>query len=139
MAALAKERDTPSKHKDYVSEVQVKASTTVWSGGLVSREVGTNKAKPATDTANEQVLGRAGKTVVQTASSTDRVPIDTGIYAYATTGGSALDGTDVGKLAYVLDDQTVVRAAGTVNSVIAGRVVEYESASKVWIDTRVKA
>jgi hypothetical protein len=36
-----------------------------------------------------------------------------GVFKFATTGGNAITAADIGKNCFVLDDQTVVRAAGT--------------------------
>lgn len=50
---------------------------------------------------------------------------------FGTTGANAITQADVGDDAYVLDDQTVVRAAGTSNNVVAGEVLAVETVGGV--------
>lgn len=140
MAALTKDRDTPKKHGDYVRKALMAATPQkCFNGGLVNRN-SSGYAKAASDTASERCIGVAKQTVTGgTAAGDESVQVEDGIFAFGTTGGNALTQADVGNLAYVLDDQTIVRAAGTVNSVIAGVVIEFVSASEIYIDTRRKA
>lgn len=42
--------------------------------------------------------------------------------------------TDVGQLAYALDNQTIDLAANLTNDVVVGRIVEFVSSSKVRVD-----
>lgn len=139
MAALTKDRDTPMKHHDYVVDAKVEAGETIFAGSMVNVDVD-GFHMPGQDTASHKCVGVAKAKIVNAgADGAERVDVGVGIYAFGTTGGSALVQADVGKLAYVLDDQTVVKAAGTVNSVVAGVVIEFESASKIWIDFRRKS
>lgn len=147
MTALAAERDTPKRSTETPYAFKQKGNTKVYNGSLVG--IGTDGyARPAADTAGMFVPGRANATVDGTsagpygllADDDARLMIqaEPGIFSFATSGGSAITQAQVGELAYVLDDQTVVQAAGTANNVIAGRVVGYDSASAVWINTEDK-
>lgn len=141
MAALTKERDTPRKHVHYVyDDLGVAASAKIFNGSIVSANA-TGFAKPGADVASELCLGRARETVDNTggADGAKKISIDCGIFAYNTTGGNAITSADVGKIAEVLDDNNVVRAAGTTNHVKAGKVVAFVSSSEVYIDFLVKA
>lgn len=147
MSALQAERDTPKRSTNQPYSYLVKGSVKVYSGSLVGiRSDG--YAAPAADTAGMFVAGRANATLDATSTGPygalsdgderTRLDVEHGIFSFGTTGGSAITQAEVGELAYVLDDQTVVKAAGTSNNVIAGRVVGYDSASAVWIDTKDK-
>jgi hypothetical protein len=139
MTALAKDRNTKCRHLDYVLSVEVEAGEILYGGALVTRDTD-GYAMPAQDTANHEVCGVSKRKYDNSAGADGaiRAEVDQGIFAYATTGANALTKADEGGLAYVLDDQTIVRAAGTTNSVIAGKIVEWVSASEIWIDTRIK-
>lgn len=145
MTALAAERDTAKRHGDYPFGFAQKGNTKIYNGSLVCADAG-GYAVPAADTANYKVLGRANQTSDATATNATgsgvaladgilTVEAETGIFEFATSGGSALTVADVGKLAFVLDDQTVVRTGGTAQAIPAG-IVLFADGTKAVIDTR---
>lgn len=89
---------------------------------------------PASDTAAERVVGVATARLDNTegAAGDGFVIATRTIVQIPTSGASVLDQTDVGRDAFVLDDNTAVKAAGTTNNIIAGEVTEFEPGF-VWI------
>jgi hypothetical protein len=133
MTAAAADTDTPRKYVERVLEpMGQKTSTTIWAGAMVARGTD-NYARPAADTANFVVLGRASKKsigaggdgVVKTGN------IERGVFKYANAGSNGI--TLVGETAYVVDDLTVGKAAATSNSVVAGTVDAIDADGGIWV------
>lgn len=131
MAALTGERDTPKRHRNYVESYPCKGNAKAYSGGLAAADANGYLVKAA-DLANYKVLGRLQASFDTTATGPDGVladgaierEVESGIHLYKTTSdANAITVADIGKFAYVVDDQTVARAAGTANSVKAGKVI----------------
>jgi hypothetical protein len=140
MAAATKDRNTKCKHLDYVAQAGVEAGEVILGGVMVSLDTD-GYLDSSTDTANHKCVGVSKRQYDNTdgADGDVKAEYDVGIFAFATTGANAIVKGDEGRLAYVLDDQTVVKAAGTTNSVVAGKVVEFVSASEIYIDFRIKS
>lgn len=148
MAALTGERDTPKRHSDFVYAFARKGNTKSYSGGMVNTDAN-GYAVAATDTANHHCVGRGNATSDTTATGPDgqladgvgSQEVDVGIFEYDNpAGANQLTLADVQKLAYVLSDHEVTRAAGTAQSVIAGVVMSVDTANnKAVIDFRRKA
>lgn len=154
MAALTSERDTPRRPHDSPYVFPQKTNTKIWNGGMVNLDA-TGFAVPAADTANHKCQGRANATRDTTAAGPDGVLADGAVGAIQGTGvevdpdqfefdnpagANQLTQADVGRLGYVLTDHEVIRAAGTVNSVIAGKVMAVDVvANKAVINFRIKA
>lgn len=143
MAALTGERDTAKNHRHYVLNWKVKGNVKGFSGGGVCVDA-TGFAVKASDTANLKTIGRANQTFDTTATGpkglladgVESVDVENGIFKFATTGANAIVQADVGNtIAEWLDDQTVVKAAGTANHVKAGLVVGIDADGGIWIDT----
>lgn len=148
MAALTQERDTPMQHEHYDIVYSQKGNTKIFNGGLVNTDAN-GYAVPAADTANHHCVGRANATSDATAAGpaglladgVGQVEVRHGVFQYDNpAGGNQLTQADVGKLAYVLTDHEVTRAAGTAQSIIAGVVVAVDVANaKATIDTMRKS
>lgn len=147
MANLTAERDTRKKHRHYAFAYKMKGNVKIFSGGGVCADAGGYAVKAA-DTASYKTLGRANQTQDTTAAGPDGLKADGdvyieaehGIFAFATSGGSAITVADVGGFAYWLDDQTVVKAAGTSNSIKAGTILGLDpDTGQVWVDTLIDA
>lgn len=148
MAALTGERDTPKKHRHYIFDYLFKGNSKAFSGGGLCADA-TGYAIKAADTAGIKTIGRANQTVDSTAAGpkglladgATSIEAEHGVFRFKTTGGNAITQADVGiTIAEWLDDQTVVRAAGTTNHVKAGKVVGFDSATgEVWIDTLIQS
>lgn len=147
MAAATREYDTPTSHHDYPVSLKMKGNVKVWNGTLVSTDAA-GFAVPAADTASTNPMGRANATVDTTAAGpkglladgVESVEVLIGIIELDNpAGANALTQVDVGKLAYVLSDHEVARAAGTTNSRIAGKVLAVDTTrAKATIDLRQK-
>lgn len=143
MAALTGERSTDKKHRDYAYDYKAKGNVKGYSGGGACIDT-TGFLVKAADAAGLRTVGRLNESFDTTATGPKgqladgaiRVQAEHGIFKYGTTGGSAIVQADVGAFCYWLDDQTVVKAAGTVNSVKAGKVVDIDDDGGIWVDTR---
>ena len=140
MAAATKDRNTKMIHLDYVLPLKIEAGETILGGIMVNTDAD-GFATAATDTAAHRCRGVSKRKYENTAGADgdELAEVDVGIFAFATGGANPVLQTDEGELCYVLDNQTVSLAAGTTNSVIAGKVVRYVSSSEVWVDFRQQA
>jgi hypothetical protein len=135
MAALT--ADTQRRRKGQITEqvYPVAANAVIHYGALVAVDAN-GYLVPAADTAGLDVVGIADEAANNTggANGALEVRVYRGSALVATSGASALVQADVGADAFVLDDNTVVKAAGTTNSVTAGEVLERVSATSVWVN-----
>jgi len=138
MAALTADRKTNRKYVERLvcEDLLVAANTTIFDGAIAA----TNAAGdliPASDTAGITVQGRAAKQMVN-ATGAAKAPahfarVETGVFGYSTSGGSAITKADIGKNCFILDDNTVVRTGGTANAIVAGTVDDVDSDGTVWV------
>jgi phage major head subunit gpT-like protein len=126
--ALAADRETQQK-ESAVKTYLVKASTTVYKGGLVGTD-SNGYALPAADASGMKVVGVAMETVVQTASSTSKVRVSSD--RLFLLNASSITQAMVGQVMYVVDDNTFDDALGT-NGIKAGQLAEYVSATLGWL------
>lgn len=149
MAALTGERDTPNKGSSYdVFSYLMKGNVKAYSGGLANTDAN-GYLVAASDTANHHCIGRLQSSQDTTVAGPSGLLADgvasaevaLGVFEVDNpAGANSLTQADVAKLAYVLTDHEVARAAGTVNSVIAGVVMSVDTvAAKAVIDTRRKS
>ena len=131
MAALTEARATASKAVDRKFTLPVAASATIYAGGMVNIN-SSGYAVAATDSATDTrpAFGLALETVDNSSGSNGdkTVSLQEGIYLL---GNDGLAQANVGGNALIKDDQTV--GAANVNGLIAGTVIEYVSASEVWV------
>ncbi len=136
MTALAKSRDTkrygaepmPAKHA-----VKVKANTKVWAGGIAVIDAG--YAAPAREATGLLCYGRFEADVDNTggAAGAKTVEILSGCFKYANSAaGDLIAQADVGKLCYLVDDQTVAKTDNSAARSVAGRI-ESVDADGVWV------
>ena len=129
MAPLAADRITKQKDPK-LKNYPVKTATTIYAGGLVAVD-GNGFALPAADAANLKVVGVAKAQVVNSGADgalSVQVETDVLVELPATSITQAM----VGKVMYVVDDQTFDDAKGT-NGVKAGRLAEFVSTTKGWL------
>jgi len=131
MAALTDQRQTASKELGAKTSLPVAASETIYAGSMVN--INSNGyAVSATDSATDKgkAFGVATETVDNSAGSNGdkSIVLQEGLYLFANDG---MTQAKLGEDAYVKDDQTV--GATTTNSVAAGKLIQYVSASEVWI------
>ena len=72
-------------------------------------------------------------TVRAAAKINPKASVEAGVFKFFTTGVNAITAADVGKTCCVLDNQTVVRAAGTSNSIVAGTVDSIDPDGGIWV------
>jgi len=131
MAALTEDRNTPYR-EGVELEYDVAASTKIFGGSLVCLNA-TGYAVPGADTASFKFAGVAQEQVDNTGGADGDKKIrvrKTGIHRFAASGMTI---ADIGKPAFVSDDQTVAKS-GLTNWVGCGRIDEFISATEVGVD-----
>jgi hypothetical protein len=130
--AAAADRTTPCRHPEaarFLVSYPVATGVTIYKGTLVMILAG--YANPAADTAGGIVVGVAEEHVAN-AGADGAVRILVGSANAWFLANSGIVAADVGKIAYVSDDQTVSDATGT-NGVVAGVIEELETGG-VWVN-----
>jgi hypothetical protein len=131
MSALAADRITQTKLPGLQS-YPVAAATKIYAGSMVAINGADGFAVPAADTDLFLVQGIALATVDNSGGADGDKRVQVFAPVIARLKGATLEQNDVGKVVYVIDDETVDETAGT-NSVKAGVLVEYISASEGWV------
>lgn len=132
--ALSNDRVTKSKGPLRRKRYLMKASTTIYMGGLVCLDT-SRLAVPAADTAGfSQCVGVAAATVTSAASGDYYIDVDAGLHLLDV--GASITQPDVGNNCVVSDDQTVIDGPASTNQIRVGRVQEYlnETQDKAWVD-----
>ncbi len=110
------------------------ASTTIYEGGIVVLDVATELLRPGRASTTDVPVGVARDTYVNgTTAGATIANCDAGVFAFAS--GAAADeilANDIGKVAYVIDDQTVGLTDGTGTRVAAGYIFDVDSHG-VWV------
>ena len=115
MASLSAPRDTAEYVDNTFVTATVASDTTIYAGALVAINT-SGKAIPAADaTGIRSVVGRAEFT----ATAGQAIKIKRGVFGWNNDTTNAVEATDIGKTAYVVDDHTVSDTAGSY-SVVAG-------------------
>ena len=131
MTALTAPRQVSEK-AGVTSTAPVAADTKIWQGALVVMAAGV--AKPGHTAATLVVLGVAEETVDNTggAGGAKSVTARRGTFRFVNLGADALTTADVGKDAYLVDDQTVAKTSATDARSVAGKVIDVDAAG-AWI------
>lgn len=132
-AALTAERDTPERDGSTLSLTQ--GSNTIWAGSIVAVN-SSGLAVPGAATVGLTGVGRAERTSVNTGAdylSTRTIRVKRGIFRWA-SATNAITAASINAAAFIVDDQTVGRAAESTNAAL-GRIVDVDT-SGVWVDTR---
>ena len=133
MTALTSERNTPMRAGDTRVE-PVAATVKVFKGSLVMRNAAGFLTKGAT-ALNGIGLGRAEQTVDNTTGAAGAATMEyrRGIFPFANSGGGDLIAQgDVGKLCWIVDDQTVAKTDGGGTRSRAG-IIDGIEAGQVWV------
>ena len=133
MTALTSERNTPMRAGDTRVE-PVAAAVKVFKGSLVMRNAAGFLTKGAT-ALNGIGLGRAEQTVDNSAGAAGAATVEyrRGVFPFANSGGGDLIAQgDVGKLCWIVDDQTVAKTDGGGTRSRAG-LIDGVEAGQVWI------
>jgi hypothetical protein len=134
MAALTEDTNRLKKGQISLQRYPVAADAVIYYGAIVCINASGYLAAAA-DAANFKCVGIAEESFDNTGGSNGdgHVRVYRGAAKVATTGGSAVAQANVGGDAVILDDNTVVLAAGATNDIVAGEVLEVE-ADGVWIN-----
>ena len=133
MTALTSERNTPMRAGDTRVE-PVAAAVKVFKGSLVMRNAAGFLTKGET-ALNGIGLGRAEQTVDNSAGAAGAATVEyrRGVFPFANSGGGDLIAQgDVGKLCWIVDDQTVAKTDGGGTRSRAG-LIDGVEAGQVWV------
>ncbi len=133
MVALTADRNTPAALGD-VREGSAGASQLIYAGAIVMRNAAGDLLKGATATGAFGV-GRAEERVDNsTGSAGDRtVRYRPGVFRFAnSSGGDQIAKDDIGKVAWIVDDQTVAATSGSSTRSRAG-VIDHVDDLGVWV------
>ncbi len=133
MVALTSERNTRARLGDLRVEPMA-ATVKIWGGSLVMRNAAGYLTKGATATGCIGV-GRAERTVDNTgAAGAASIEYRIGLFLFANSAaGDLITIADIGKLCYIVDDQTVAKTDGTATRSRAGIVDGIEANGAVWV------
>lgn len=131
--ALAKNRNTPAREGDLVSD-PVKAATTIYAGALVCLDA-SGWAVPGSTATTLTARGRAEELVDNSsgANGDKSVTVRRGVFQFANSGSDAIDRADIGGTAYIVDDETVAATDGTGTRSAAGKIVDVDDLG-VWVE-----
>lgn len=133
MAALTSERNTTQLRGDTRMEPMA-AAMKVWKGGMLMRNAAGFVTKGATATGCIGI-GRAEATVDNSAGVAGAASVEyrTGIFDFVNSSAAdVITQADIGKLCYIVDDQTVAKTNGSATRSPAG-IVDGVEGSKVWV------
>ncbi|MCK0150426.1 autotransporter adhesin family protein [Marivita sp. S6314] len=133
MTALTKDRNTPERMGWYRSGT-VAANVNIHNGSLLMRDAN-GDIKPGASETGSVGLGRAESSANNTGGQAGDLTVNyrPGIFAFDNSAGADLIGTShVGKLCYIVDDQTVAATDDTGARSPAGFVDEVDG-SQVWV------
>lgn len=138
MSATTIDRNTAQKliARIVADDALLAATTTIPAGVLVGANAN-GELINAADAANVVVLGRAPRRMVNAAGAAAKTSpkayVEAGVFKFATSGGDALTAADLGRDVFLLDNQTVVKTAGTVNTIVAGKLDSIDPDGGVWV------
>lgn len=133
MTALVADRNTPYKDTDLIA-VPVAASAKIYAGALVAANA-TGYAAPGSTATTLTYLGRADETVDNTAGAdaAKTVNVRRGKqFKFANLGADPVTQASLGKVCYIVDDQTVAATNGTNTRSAAGVVMGIDT-DGVWV------
>lgn len=131
--ALAADRNTPMKDGELIS-VPVATNVKIYAGALVAANA-TGFATPGAVATTLTYLGRAEEYVdnLTLADGAKKVLVRRGkAFKFKNAAADLVTQADLGKVCYILDDETVAKTSGTSTRSVAGTVVGVE-ADGVWI------
>lgn len=134
MVALTAERNTRFRTGDLRVEPMA-ATVKIWNGSLVMRNAAGFLTKGATATGCVGV-GRAEKTVDNGAGVNGALSVEyrIGLFLFANSAaGDLITIADIGKLCYIVDDQTVAKTDATATRSRAGIIDGIEANGAVWV------
>ncbi|MDE0901209.1 MAG: hypothetical protein OSA41_05785 [Erythrobacter sp.] len=131
--ALSADRNTPRKEGDF-RQFPVAADTKIFAGALVCLNAA-GDATPGAVATTLTAVGRAEAQADNTGGAAGDLSVDVrkGTFRYANSAAADEIGReDIGKTAYVVDDETVALTDGTGTRSAAGTIYDVD-AQGVWI------
>lgn len=139
MAALSAARNTPRLGADLNPyDFPITANVKIYAGAMVAVDATNKRAKPASATATEKVVGVVFDTYdnLSGAAAAFRIPVMSGIFRFNNSAsGDLIAQADVGNDCYVVDDQTVAKTSDTDARPVAGKVIDVDSVG-VWVQLK---
>jgi hypothetical protein len=129
--ALTKDRNTPEREIKKVSH-PLAASTKIYAGSMVALDASGNLVPGATATTLTAV-GRAEEQVDNSAGLAGALSCLTSKGTFLFGNDGSIDRTHVGKDCYIVDDQTVAATNGTNTRSLAGKIVDLDGTTGVWV------
>lgn len=133
MTALAADRDT-KKREGKQFPVPVAADAVIYAGAGVCVDSTDGYGYPAADTANFISMGIAQEQKDNTGGSDGDLEVVVDGHSAFEVACSSADQTWLGQDVYWVDDQTVALAATTTNDIKAGKVIQVNSSSSLYVD-----
>ncbi|MDY0187801.1 MAG: hypothetical protein RBR16_07760 [Syntrophus sp. (in: bacteria)] len=133
MTALSADKKTQYTEGVELS-LPVGADKTIYAGSLVVLDGTTKLAEAGSDTASKVFVGVAREAADNADGAASAINVTVrrrGLFLF--NKASAVQ-TDVGKAAFISDDQTVALAATTDNDIYCGVIAALESTTQVWVD-----
>lgn len=131
--AASRSRHTRARHNEGMRvrvRYPVASGAVIYKGTLVALLAG--YAVPASDAAGRVVVGVAAEGADNTGGGDGALTIDVESGNAWLFAASGIVAADVGKVAYVADDQTVADAVGTAG-VVAGVIEELDASGGAWV------
>jgi len=132
--SLTKPRLTPARQRTLLN-LPVSANVLCYAGALAVLDID-GYVRPGFVAQGIRGLGRFKDTFDNTGGAAGDISadIELGVFQYAnSSGGNAVDATDIGAVCWVVDDQTVASTSGAGARGIAGTVADVD-ADGVWVD-----
>lgn len=137
--ALTKPRNTPRLGDDiHPYDFDIAANTKIWQGGLTCLDGTNRRAQPGSAATGLICVGRSLRTYDNTggAGAAFRVCVESGIFRWLNSASSdQITKADVGKTAYVVDDQTVAKTDGSGARSAAGKIIDVDTLG-VWVESK---
>ncbi|MBL45131.1 MAG: hypothetical protein CMN71_10575 [Sphingomonadaceae bacterium] len=131
--ALSADRNTPRKEGD-IRNFPLAADTKIYAGALTAIDAAGN-AVPGSVATTLTAVGRAEAQVDNTGGAAGdlRIDVHKGTFRWANSAGAdEISPEDIGKTAYIVDDETVALTDGTGTRSAAGEIYDVD-AQGVWI------
>lgn len=135
--ALAADRDTKELAcpMSMRHEILATDSKTFYKGGLIGLKSG--KLVPGVDGVADtsvRIIGRGEEAYVTGTGNTKTLKAKSGIFKWKNgTSGEAFAAADIGKVAYVIDGETVGKSGNSAANAIVGRSYRLDADGGVWV------
>ena len=128
MAALTKDVPRRTKGLSKLQAYKVATNAVIYKGAIVCTNA-SGYLVPGADTANFNCVGIATEAADNTGGANGdlEILVYRGVAYVSTTGANAVTQANVGQDAVILDDNTIVLAAGATNDTTAGEIMAVDS------------